>query len=133
MSKGLSWRQRYMLTDIARNVKLAGEGRRNEPVAWRAIDYGPTSHEDYDTARVQWNIEQATRRSLRSLERRGLVELGRCCFLPVADMIGRQLSPQIYWSHVHPDDYVPGEMRTMTGVVLTKAGWDVVEEEESEG
>jgi hypothetical protein len=122
MSKGLSWRQRWMIDSIAREATRWGKNERNKPVAWRAIDYGPTDEEVYFTARGQWNIEQALRRSLRSLERRGLVELGRYCFRPDADMY-RGGSPEIFWSYVHPDDYVPGEMRTMTGVTLTDAGW----------
>jgi hypothetical protein len=130
VSRGLSWRQRTMLASVAREATRWSKEDRDLPVAWRAIDYGPTSSErdhDYTSARVQWNIEQATRRALRSLERRGLVELDRYCFRPYADM--NRISPQIFWAYVDPDDYVPGETRTMTGVVLTKAGWALVAEE----
>ena len=133
MSKGLSQRQRWMLSSIAREATRWSKEDRNKPVAWRAIDYGPTSAEsddDYETARVQWNIEQATRRSLRSLERRGLVELGRYCFRPVADM-NRGGGPQIFWSCVRRGRRVPGETRTMTGVLLTDAGWALVAEAEA--
>ena len=133
MSKGLSGRQRWMLSSIAREATRWSKEDRNKPVAWRAIDYGPTNSEsdpDFSSsARIQWNIEQATRRSLRSLERRGLVELGRYCFWPYADM--GAMSPQLFWSYTHPDDYVPGETRTMTGVLLTDAGWALVAEEEA--
>jgi hypothetical protein len=48
----------------------------------------PTTHEgddDYFGPKRQWNIEQATRRALRSLERRGLVELGCYSFTPGAE------------------------------------------------
>ena len=138
MSKGLSWRQHSMLRSIARrleaerkqhermNAALGKHGRRSKdwrarPVAWKAVDYGPTSEEDFDTPRVQWNVEQATRRALRSLERRGLVELGRYCFRPFVE--GGAFSPQIVWSYVDPDDHVPGDSRVMTGVLLTEAGW----------
>jgi hypothetical protein len=124
-----------MLASIAREATRWSKKDRNKPVAWRAIDYGPTSSErdpDYSSsARVQWNIEQATRRALRSLERRGLVELGRYCFTPYAEMGGGGMFPQIFWRYTDPDDYVPGETRTMTGVLLTKAGWALVAEEEA--
>jgi hypothetical protein len=136
MSKGLSWRQRHMLISIADRASKDREQykrSRVRPVAWRAIDYGPTSSEDDDfpsSARIHWNIEQATRRSLRSLERRGLVELGRCCFQPYAE-IGGMGYPQIVWSYVRRRHRVPGETRTMTGVLLTNAGWALVAEEEA--
>jgi hypothetical protein len=136
MSRGLSYRQRWLLASIAREATRLSKKNRNEPVAWRAIDYGPTSTEsddNYDTARVQWNIEQATRRSLRSLKRRGLVELGRCCFSPVADMSRGGEVPQIFWNYVRRRRRVPGETRIMTGVRLTEAGWALVAEEEAKG
>ena len=131
VGKGLSWRQRHMLGSIAREATRWSKDR-NEPVAWRAIDYGPTSEgdDDYETARVRWNIEQATRRSLRSLERRGLVKLGRYGFQPLAD-IGGMGVPQILWSCVRLRHRVPGATRIMTGVRLTDAGWALVAEEEA--
>jgi hypothetical protein len=49
----------------------------------RSIEYGPTSAErrdDYFTSRGQWNLEEATRRALRSIERRGLITLGSYVF-----------------------------------------------------
>ena len=138
MSKGLSWRQREMLVSIAEQVNRAGNNHRR-PVAWRAIYYGPHVMErlrDSDrpahmewiitqehTARVKWNTEQAKRCSLRSLEKRGLVELGRYSFRPNAN------SSQIFWDYTHPKDHVPGETRIMTGVVLTLAGMDIVVQE----
>jgi hypothetical protein len=134
MSKGLSWRQRHMLSRIAREATHWSKEERNRPVAWRAIDYGPTNSEsDPDfpaSARIQWNLEQATRRSLRSLERRGLVKLGRHCFQPYAD-IGAMSSPQIVWAYVRRRHRVPGETRMMTGVLLTDAGRALVAEEEA--
>jgi hypothetical protein len=133
VSRGLSWRQRLMLVSIAREAERWSRKDRDKPVAWRAVDYGPTSAEDepdYSTsARIQWNLEQATRRSLRSLERRGLVKLGRYCFWPHAES-GGMGQASIFWSYVHPEKYVPGEMRIMTGVVLTAGGRDVVAQEE---
>ena len=121
MSKGLSWRQHYVLASIARRER----SEKGKPVAWRDIDYGPTSP-DSDL----WNTEQSLRRSLRSMERRGLVELNRYCFWPVADMPVGHMSPNIFWVYQDPDDYVPGEMRMMTGVVLTEAGRAVIAEYE---
>ena len=129
MSKGLSWRQRYMLSSIARRAKKLEEG---DPVAWCDIDYGPTSSEsddDFDSPRVQWNIEQSTRRSLRSMERRGLVELERYCFFPEPTWNG--MTTGIVWHYTHPDDYVPGDMRMMTGVLLTDAGRAEIAEDEA--
>ena len=70
--------------------------------------------------RVNWNREQTLRRALRSLQRRGLVELERCHFWPYADMPRGAMSPNIFWSYIDPDEYLPGEMRTMTGVLLTE-------------
>jgi hypothetical protein len=131
MSKGLSWRQRGMLVSIAYHVRLWGNRNLQIPVAWRAINYGPSGEwrRDFDlTARIMWNIEQAQRRSLRSLEQRGLVKLGRYSFNQYADRGG--IGPQIFWSYTHPKNHVPGETRIMTGAVLTPAGWAVVEQEE---
>jgi hypothetical protein len=54
-----------------------------EPVAWKELDYGPTHYEgtdDFYTARVQWNIEQAQRRVLRNLEARGWWTLAHSVF-----------------------------------------------------
>jgi hypothetical protein len=55
-----------MLISIAREATRWGKKDRNKPVAWRAINYGPTSSESdpnfHSSARIQWNIEQATRR-----------------------------------------------------------------------
>ena len=62
----LSQNQRCMLISIAREATRWGKKDRNKPVAWRAINYGPTSSESdpnfHSSARIQWNIEQATRR-----------------------------------------------------------------------
>jgi hypothetical protein len=139
MSKGLSWRQRLMLASIAKQtmreegpVKLV-DGRFvrqsfPRPVAWRSIDYGaPGKNTDADwhasfTARGAWNREQAMRRALRSLERRGLVKLGSYAFRPeAADNV------EIEFVYCHPDRYIPGETRWMTGATLTEAGWAAIE------
>jgi hypothetical protein len=95
------------------------------PVSWKDIDYGPTTHERpgdtvFFTARGQWNIEQALRRALRSLEQRGLVTLDRYVFR--AEPVQGLLSPQIKWFCVDSDHHVPGDSRYMTGVLLTEAG-----------
>jgi hypothetical protein len=53
------------------------EHRKGDPVAWCVLDYGPSKHEgddDYFSPRRQWNVDQAKRRALRSLEKRGLIE-----------------------------------------------------------
>lgn len=127
MSKGLSWRQRTMLQSIAAHNERWNRGD-NRPVAWRNIDYGPSSRDDVlfsdvpgERARGEWNEEQGIRRALRSLERRGLVELGRYCFEPCPEQLS-SFSCDIIWCYVHPDLYVPGHMRAMTGAVLTEAG-----------
>jgi hypothetical protein len=117
MSRGLSWRQRSILESIA--------GRHGEIVAWKDVDYGPTSAEmrgDYLERRSQWNNEQSVRRALRSLARRGLVETGRYVFLEFADTPHGSLSPRICWTAINPDDHVPGQTRIMTGVRLTSEG-----------
>jgi hypothetical protein len=41
------------------------------------------------------------------------------------------LGSRIIWDCVRPGDYVPGDGRVMTGVMLTKAGWALVAEEEA--
>jgi hypothetical protein len=128
MSKGLSWRQHSILKSIARLLERDNKGDRSIPIPWRIVDYGPTNEDDYFSPRVQWNLEQSIRRSLRSLEHRGLVELGRYCFRPFAEMseglLGSLHQAEIVWTHIHPDEHVPGEGRIMTGVILTDAGWD---------
>jgi hypothetical protein len=129
MSRGLSWRQHWLLKSIARRE----ERNKGEPVAWCDIDYGPTSSDsdpDFFSRRVQWNTEQSLRRSLRSMERRGLVELDRYCFAPEPTWNG--MTTQIVWNCIHLDDYVPGEMRLMTGALLTDAGRAVIAEDEAE-
>ena len=72
--KNADYRQREYLTEgeidsllasIARQTK---KNREQQPVAWCDLDYGPTSSEsddDFYSRRVQWNLEQAIRRSLR--------------------------------------------------------------------
>ena len=133
MSRGISWRQRVMLQSIARrswrNNGVAGQ--RIEPVAWRDIDYGPTQAEgyaDYDTPRWQWNKEQVVRRALRSLERRGLVELGSYVFHvePIIDGWG---FTEIRFTYTDPDRHIPGSTRIMTGALLTDAGWAAIHAE----
>lgn len=130
MSKGISWRQRYMLEKIACEIERAED--KDDPIAWRAIDYGATSSEsDPDfcsSQRIQWNIEQSVRRALRSMERRGLVELGSYYFSGDADWPKGRMGPEIIWSCAHPEDYVPGQGRIMTGVLLTDAGRAMVTE-----
>jgi hypothetical protein len=103
------------------------ERKNNRPVAWRDLDYGPTNHESTDAflePRVQWNLEQATRRALRSLEARGLVELGTYSFIPVVEE-NRVMGPRIVWWCQALEEHVPGESRYMTGVMLTDAGRDL--------
>jgi hypothetical protein len=120
MSKGLSWRQRLMLHQL---LRLERKARAREPVAWRELDYGPTRHEgtgEFYEKRTQWNIEQAQRRALRGLERRGLVELGQYSFVEETTMSGFFLRTS--WFAQHPDRHVPGQNRYMTGVLLTEAG-----------
>jgi hypothetical protein len=104
-----------------------------EPVAWRVLNYGPThaeGREDYNTARWQWNYEQVVRRALSSLERRGLVTLGRHAFYFNGEVASGafesrfQNSPE--WSYTHRDNHIPGQTRIMIGALLTDAGWVVV-------
>jgi hypothetical protein len=149
MSKGLSGRQGLIINSIARQIRKDREQRErmnaamiqhghpavvrpDKPVAWRAIDYGPSTASENasgtpDEGRAAWNIEQALRRSLRTLEQRGLVTLGRYCFRPDADMPRGTMSPSIFWTYVHPDHHVIGESRFMTGVLLTEAGWAIAD------
>jgi len=114
MSKGISWRQRSMLESMLRLEKVCTPSWSKEPwpVAWRELDYGPTDETVFFTPRGQWNIEQATRRALRSLERRGLIKLGRYSFMADADEYGAN----------DPDEHTPGRDRWMTGVLLTPEG-----------
>jgi hypothetical protein len=125
MSRGLSWRQRSMLKQLLeleqKNKGTYDEGR---PVAWSALDYGPfhEGDEDYSSARVQWNLEQAQRRALRSMAERGLVDLATYSFRLDADTVGPFRQPRIIYTAQHPDDHVPGQSRYMTGVLLTDQG-----------
>jgi hypothetical protein len=124
MSRGISWRQRWLLQSALRAERQQSEYRKGDPIAWRDLDYGPGGElrDDYYGARHQWNIEQAKRRALRNLERRGLVELGAYSFsfMPAAAMVGSSLN--ILWICQGPDDHVPGQSRIMTGVLLTDEG-----------
>ena len=114
MSRGISWQQRNMLRSLAKNKEVV--------VAWRDVDdYNtPADLDDYFSARATWNWEQTRRRALRSLEVRGLVELGRYVFSPEPVMGG--ISAHIVWTVVDPDHHRPGESRIMTGVRLTVLG-----------
>jgi hypothetical protein len=115
------------LRSVLREQAHFGGSMKDDPVAWRALDYGPTSAEgrgdDYYGPRHQWNIEQATRRALRSLERRGLVELATYSF--------RYDGTDGVWVCYAPDEHVPGQHRWMTGVKLTDASRVIAEEEEA--
>jgi hypothetical protein len=124
MSKGLSKRQCMMLYSIAKECK-----RLNRPaVAWRAIDPGPPTvdHGDVLSPRVQWNIEQSIRRSLRSLERRGLVELGSYSFWPFP------ATEETWWLVQKFAEHVPGKDRIMIGAMLTAAGSALVAQAEKQ-
>ncbi len=139
MSRGISWRQHTMLRSIAHHTKqtrLVWVSRDPpkciqqpvlEPVAWRSIDRGPggEDREDYFTAHAEWNREQTVRRALRSLERRGLIKLGRYVF--TAEPISR-LGTSIEWRCTDPDNHSPsgGLTRIMSGALLTEAGWALV-------
>jgi hypothetical protein len=115
MSRGLSWRQRSILEGLLNSKKPI--------VAWRDVNYGPTTAEtrdDFDLSREQWNWEQSVRRALRSLEARGLVKLDRYCFYAFADV--GAFGPYTDLTITHPDNHVPGQTRIMTGVTLTEAG-----------
>jgi hypothetical protein len=137
MSKGISWRQRLMLHKLLNlETRFAPKSEpkpKPEPVAWRDIDYGPTSAEgegDYFSARNKWNIEQAQRRALRNLEQRGLVVLGRYVFQPEPVIEGFGWA-NIAWTYVRQEHHVPGESRIMTGVLLTEAGRQIALAEEA--
>ena len=122
MSRGISLQQRHLLVGVLRRSTDS-----RPVVAWRDIDTGPgrEGNPDYDSRRVQWNIEQTQRRALRSLEKRGLVELDRYVFdyLPPEGFH----STDHGWFTIDPDDHVPGRTRIMTGVALTDAGRKVAE------
>jgi hypothetical protein len=81
------------------------------------VDYGPTSHEVSDDnfgSKHQRNLEQATRRALRGLEKRGLVRLDRYPFTPDTE------DPTIHWRRVK--HHLPGQSRYMIGATLTDPG-----------
>jgi hypothetical protein len=136
MSKGLSWRQRSILKQLLQFEKDRGP----DPIAWRELDYGlpvNDSHEKTDTPKGQWNIEQAMRRSLRSLKQRGLVDLGRYAFDQAVGDVRRvdnhelrasYLTADIEWHAVNPDQHIPGQSHIMTGVLLTDEGRRVASE-----
>jgi hypothetical protein len=72
----------------------------------------------------QWNIEQATRRALRSLERRGLVESATYSY--------RYDDADHVWDCCDPEKHVPGQHRWMIGVLLTDKGRALVEKPDSD-
>jgi hypothetical protein len=122
MGKGISWRQQVMLNSILEQERrFSREGEGPEPIAWRDIDDGPRFDDIDIDARVAWNREQTLRRSLRSLERRGLVALGRYVFFP-EPIITAFGNTSIVWTATYPDNHVPGDTRIMTGARLTDAG-----------
>jgi hypothetical protein len=136
MSKGLSWRQCYMLEQLLALEQK--EDYKGEPIAWRMLKYGWTNA-DYrayvreDQAKQAWNVEQAQRRSLRNLEQRGLVRQGHYVFMPYAESYtvhttdGHMVEAEIIWYYVHPRDHLSGQSRMMTGVQLTKSGREYAE------
>jgi hypothetical protein len=121
-----------------------------EPVPWCELDYGVIKHRKpvlawgspgvthdelmADAKRQGWNIEQSTRRSLRSLEQRGLVELRRGSFRPYAIETRRNFAGHkvlkdgsfVYWHHSPSSTHVTGQDHLMTGVTLTGAGRNIV-------
>jgi hypothetical protein len=131
MSKGVSWRQRLILQSLLRREEAdKKEYGHAEPVAWKDLDYGPWHEGSYkhgDEPRQEWNREQALRRALRSLEKRGLVDLGQYVFTPfpepyVTPHPHHFLDARIKWMAMNPDQHIPGKMRIMTGVLLTEEG-----------
>jgi hypothetical protein len=122
VSRGLSWRQRSILKSL----------KANQVTAWKDVDYGPTTAEgrdDFFGAREQWNLEQSIRRALKSLDRRGLVKLGRYVFEdePVPGLPG---FIRIVRHAVDPERHVPGQTRIMIGATLTEAGEAMVKQRE---
>jgi hypothetical protein len=120
MSRGISERQRLILQQL---LQLEKKGRK--VIAWRQL----RDHEKTD-----WNTEQSLRRALRSLEKRGLVELGTYSFMPRQErqrLRGRHYRPaldavgewiaQDAWHHTSRSHY-------MTGVSLTDKGRQVATE-----
>jgi hypothetical protein len=118
MSRGISWRQRCLLRGLLRAEQAQPAHCKGDPIAWRNLDYGPTEHEEdwdhFDSPECQWNIEQATRRALRSLEKRGLVRLGTRSFRP-----GEHDND---WTCQDRGNHVSGQSRYMTRVLLTDRG-----------
>ena len=127
MSKGLSWQQRDLLRTLIQreNEQSADQHNVGDPIAWRELDYEAAGHHHEDSfynPSVKWNIEQSTRRALRSLEKRGLVELGRWVFELYPEPHDPLWGTRYFWNYVDSDDHVPGESRIMTGVKSTALG-----------
>ena len=102
LSKGISWRQRFMLMQLDRL-------NSPDPVAWRRIDYGPVRDDLRDQA-VRESKDQAQQRALRSLEKRGLIRHEQLCYAYVDNE----------WVEIPPD--YTGLPRFMLGVELTDEG-----------
>jgi hypothetical protein len=130
MSKGLSWRQKWMLRSILHATRALPEDLRWQPIAWKAIDYGPSKRKRAFNVGGERNLARAKRRALTSLERRGLVELGNYVFLPLADSVGF-LGPKTEWCYCDPKHHIPGKSRIVTGVNLTTDGMKIAEAEEA--
>jgi hypothetical protein len=125
MSRGISWRQRSLLHSAWRKEQKRSKYRKDDPIAWRELDYGPTSGKhDYFSPQGQWNIEQATRRALRNLEQRGFVELATYSFFGDGH--------EGWYCHYDLNDHIRGRDRYMTGVSLTDKGREIALEEERE-
>ena len=110
MSRYVSTKQKAILAAIAE------QNKRTEIVAWCDIDvqYGSEERDPYSPD-ISWNQEQALRRSLRTLAKRGLVKLGRYRFHLEPVSVGYK------WFVPGEYDIVSGnDWRTMTGVCLTK-------------
>jgi len=131
MSRGISARQRLLLRSIARQTVRQRPVQVNEAIAWRWFEQ-PVAWRLLDSAASatgsrgndcsiptgsrgsRWNREQSTRRALRSLARRGLIELGRYVFDVTDD-----------YQYLDPADHTPGDTRIMAGALLTATGWAI--------
>jgi hypothetical protein len=78
MSKGISWRQREMLMQLA--------GLDYDPVAWRDLDFGPGFEEAINDPTVAWNREAVDATLPAQPRSSRAVELGSYSFMPIAEM-----------------------------------------------
>jgi hypothetical protein len=120
MRPGISQQQRNLLTMLAAppppGWKSADYPRPAWPVRELRRAFMPNGVSQLSEVKAIEQAEHSTRRALRALKKRGLIEVWDAVFEP------RILGAKVTW--LESSEHVPGRTERMRGFTLTEAGLD---------